>query len=216
MKILIGTLLFALTRATVADVYKWIAPDGSVVYTDRPLNGAMQLPMPAWHLPAPPPTAPALRQPNMRVMPRVQIDYKGILVEKPRAGQYVREEGQGIEVAVNVVPRLHVKKGHRVQLFLDGEPRGSASPSTTQRITDVGRGPHSIAARVLAPDGRVLIQSRPVNFFYQRPAHAFAAPVFVPTPQQTARAAPRAPRAPIFPRALNVPAMKIVPPPPGP
>jgi hypothetical protein len=216
MKTLIATLLLVMTTFATAGVYKWIAPDGSVVYTDQPLKGAKRLAVPAWYPPPPPPVAPPIRGPIVPAMPEPHIGYADISVEKPSAGQYVREEGEGIKVAVQVKPRLHVKRGHRIQLLLDGEVRGNALPATTQRITDVDRGPHSVAAQVVAPDGNVLIQSPPVNFFYQRPTHAFTAPSFTPTYQHPVRAAPKAPRMPIFPRTFNVPPMRIAPPPPGP
>jgi hypothetical protein len=204
-------LLLFFSGAAVADIYKWVAPDGSVHYGDVPVNGAERLKVPAGSPPTPPPVAtPSPEPPDGQSAPAVK--YVQVGVQRPRSGEYVREEGEGISVAAVVQPPLRIDQGHVVRFVLDGSPQGPGTPALTQRLTPVERGRHSLKAQVLSADGRVLIESRAVGFFYQRPSHAFTAPGLGPPTGGPVGLAPQAPRFQPFPRAPNVPP---APPQPG-
>ena len=138
----------------------------------------------------------------MQAEPRPE--YQSIRISRPLAGSHVRELGEGLEVAVELWPNLKTKRGHLLQLLLDGQPKGDAEAATTRRLLDVGRGQHTIAARVVKK-GEVIIESRPVSFFYRRPQSFISAPRLYPSTAPV-RAAPWAPMAPKAQRAPNVPA----------
>ena len=202
MRTVICILLLALITVAEADVYKWVAPDGSVVYTDRPLNGAAKKPIPAWR----PPVPLSISREYKRPAPTVALrpEYDRIRVRKPSPGALVREEGNGLEVVVDLEPKLKTDGGHRIQILLDGQPKGDAAASQTRRFLDIYQGQHTIAAQVLTDEGRVVIESRPVTFFYRRPQSFISAPYFH-SPQGPVKAAPWARPAPMAPRAFNVP-----------
>jgi hypothetical protein len=204
MRTVICILLLASITIAEADVYKWVAPDGSIVYTDRSLHGAAKIPIPAWRPPVPVPLSisPEFKRPAPTVA--VRSEYDGIRVRKPRPGAHVREEGNGLEVVVDLEPKLEKGEGHRIQILLDGQPKGDATPSQTRRLLDIYPGQHTVAARVLTAEGRVMIESRPVTFFYRRPQSFTSAPFFH-RPQGPVKAAPWARPAPMAPRAFNVP-----------
>ena len=204
----LGVLLLACSTIASGDVYKWVAPNGSVSYGDHPANGAQLLELPVW---VPPPPSPAIPLGPPAVRPMApEPRYDQIIVRKPGRGEYVRDEGRGIAVAIAVRPRLRLDQGHAVRVLLDGVPQGSDNPELTRWLTAVERGPHTVAAQVVDPEGRTLIESRPVSFFYQRPSHAFTAPRLVPSPGPVG-IAPQAPRFPRFPRAQNVPPAPAAP-----
>ena len=214
MKTFISILLLALAAAAGADVYKWIAPDGSVIYTDQPRQGADLIPIPVWRppVPLPPPPSPALERPAPAVAPRPVYDE--IRIRKPSPGSHVREEGEGLEIVVDVKPELKTHRGHLIQILLDGQPHGDAAPSQTQRLLDVKRGSHTAAAQVLDFNKRVIIESGSESFFYRRPAAHISAPFLYPS-DVPARAAPWFRPAPMFPRADHVPPRPRIPLPSG-
>ena len=183
----LAILLLTVSSIAAGDVYKWVAPDGSVYYEDQPRNGAQRLELPMWVPPTPPPASPLSSPPIAPIAPK--LDYDEITVKRPRQGEFVREEGGGIAVFVAVRPSLRRDLGHVIRIVLDGVPQGSDSRDLTRRLVDVDRGEHTVAALVVDPKGRVLIESQPVSFFYQRTT------VFPPKFQ---------PFQP-FPRAPNVP-----------
>ena len=142
----------------------------------------------------------------MRPAPTVALrpEYDRIRVRKPSPGALVREGGNGLEVVVDLEPKLKTDRGHRIQILLDGQPKGDAAPSQTRRFLDIYQGQHTIAAQVLTDEGRVVIESRLVTFFYRRPQSFSSAPYFH-SPQGPVKAAPWARRALMAPRAFNVP-----------
>lgn len=178
LKKLVVLLLLISGGVGVADIYKWVAPNGSVHYGEHPVNGAELLQLPAWIPPTLPPalSAPAVAPAEAKDLR--DIKYDAISIQKPHSGEYVREQGDGIEVVINVQPGLRIDQGHVVRLLVDGMPQGSCATELTQRLTGVPRGRHRVAAQVLNAEGSVLIESRSVSFFYQVPSHYFTAPYF--------------------------------------
>jgi len=203
-------LLLVFGSGAVADIFRWVAPDGSVHYGDFPAGGAERVQVPSVHPPPPPAAVPSPEPPEVESTPVVK--YGQLSVQRPRSGEFVREEGEGITVAAVVQPRLRIDQGHVVRFVLDGAPQGTGMPALTQRLTAVERGRHSLKAQVLSGEGRVLIESQAVSFIYQRPSHAFTAPGLGPPTGGPVGLAPQAPRFQPFPRAPNVPP---APPQPG-
>lgn len=197
-----GVMLLACSTVASGDVYKWIDPNGIVSYGDHPANGAQLLQLPMWVPPPPPPSIPLVPPAIKPIAP--EFKYDRIIVQKPRHGEYVRHEGRGIAVAVAVRPPFQLDHGHAVRVLLDGVPQGSDNPELTGWLTRVERGRHILAAQVVDSEGRTLIESQPVSFFYQCPSHAFTALRLVPSPGPVG-IAPQAPRFQQFPRAPNVP-----------
>jgi hypothetical protein len=206
-----AVVLLFFSSAAIADIYKWVAPDGSVHYGDVPANGAERVKVPAWTPPVPPPPAASPSETPDAQSPSI-VKYVRLGVQRPRSGEYVREEGEGVSVAAVIQPPLLVDQGHVVRFVLDGSPQGAGTSALTQRLTGVERGQHSLKAQVLSADGRVLMESQAVSFFYQSPSHAFTAPGLGPPTGGPVGLAPQAPRFQPFPRAPNVPP---APPQPG-
>lgn len=205
MRIFAFLVLITVTVTAPAEVYRSVAPDGSVVFTDKAVEGAEQVPMPQWPEPAPlsvPETATA-----EQAAPAT-ASYNLIWIEKPTANAHIRAEGEGLEVIVATKPGLRAELGHLVVVLVDGKAQGRGTPVLAQRIFDIERGFHTVSAQILDAEGRILIESKSVKFFYQRPSHFSTAPDYVPS-EGPVKAAPRAPRAPIAPRAPNVPSAPI-------
>lgn len=200
--------------ASAHDVYKWVAPDGSVHFSDHPHAGADRITLPKWAPPQP-------RRPVLSPSPAGPTEtpvfyvYNRLTIIKPESGENVRDNQGNVEVTLTVEPNLNTTEDHRIQILLDGQVQGTPSPSLEQSLTGVERGRHRVAAQVINERGRILITSRPVNFylkqasplFHTRPYHAHPQRPFTGRVQQ----APRAPSA--LHRPYGAPFRPAVPPP---
>ena len=210
-------LLFPLAMVN-AEVYRWVAPDGSVTYSDEPVPGAVVVPMPVFpppppprHYPAPP---PARHQPALNGKYSVGV-YKQLSISAPHNDENVRDNEGNVTVKIIVKPELDKTQEHRIQLMLDGAEQGESSESLEQVLRGVRRGRHAVTAKVIDKGGRVLISSRPVYFFMVRQSPLFHPPR-PDAPHSGVQQSPRAPMAPRAPRAPHVPFKPSVQPSPTP
>ena len=149
-----------------AVVYKWVQPDGTVVYSDTPPpggGGEASLPelvtVPATPVPEPEPAPPpaAQRRPDYRVR-----------IVQPPDDAALRENTGRVVVRVAVEPPLRPDRGHRLVLLLDGRPLDPPLKGTQVALENVDRGTHTLAAQVVDERGRVLASSPPVTFHLHR------------------------------------------------
>ena len=204
-------LAICLVTASAHDVYRWIAADGSVHYSDQPHAGANIITLPDW--PPPQPRRQVLPPPPPRATGRPAFNgYDKLSIIKPRSEENVRDNQGNVKVVLTLEPDLETTMDHRIQLLLDGRVQGAPADSLEQSLQGVERGEHTVTARVISEQGRVLIKSRPVSFYLEH-----ASPLFHPprpgTPHEGVQQAPRAPMAPRAPRAPHAPFRPAVPPP---
>ena len=199
-----------LLPANAHDVYRWIAPDGSMYFSDQPRAGADIITLPDWAPPPPPRHRPPPPPPAIKSVFTV---YNKLAITKPMPGENVRDNQGNIEVTLTLEPNLNTAENHRIQLLLDGQLQGEPSDSLQRSLKGIERGRHTVVARVINARGRTLVKSRPVSFYLKQ-----ASPLFHPprpgTPPRGVQQAPRAPMAPRAPRAPHAPFRPAVPPPP--
>lgn len=205
---LIFMLCFAMADAR--DVYRWVAPDGSVQYSDNPHAGADRITLPEW--PEPQPQRTVLPPPPRATDRPVLNRYDSLAIADPEVEEKIRDNQGNVEVTVTVKPDLIIAEGHKIQLLLDGQAQGGPAPSLAQSLRGVERGSHTVAAQVVDERGRILIRSRPVSFYLEE-----ASPLFHPAdPNWPDEGVQQAPRAPMAPRAPRAPTAPFRPPPPTP
>ena len=200
--------MLCLSVAEARDVYRWVAPDGTVHYADEPRTGSDRITLPEW-------VPPKIIRPMAPLTPRradkpKPVDYEQLAITRPAPEENIHDNQGIVEVTVTLSPDLTTTKGHRIQLLLDGEVQGEPSPSLGQSLEGVERGEHTVAAQVLDRNDQVLITGEPVVFYMKRQSPMLHPPVNVGTtyPQQ----APRAPMAPRAPRAEHSPFIPAPPP----
>lgn len=213
--------VLCLSVAEAREVYRWVAPDGTVNYADEPRPGATRILLPEWVPPkiirpmAPPLTLPREDKPKPG-------GYKQLAITSPAPEENIRDNQGIVSVSVKVSPRLVTAKGHQIQLLLDGQARGEPSPALRQSFKDVERGEHTVAAQVLDRNDLVLMTSEPVVFYLKHYSPLFyppssdvpppptSKPTDQPTPPNYIGSRPdQAKRAPI-------PVKPPTPPPPSP
>lgn len=202
-------LAFALPASGLCAVYKHVAPDGSVTYSDKPGRGAETVDLPAMAAPVPAPApataaTPATSAPEAGKLPAdanapdtsdaagnspqadnkppVVTAYTKLDIVKPEADGTVRENSGTVDVEVAVEPALDAAAGHKITVLLNGKP--AAEGQTPQlKLENVERGSHVLEAQVSDAQGAVMATSNAVTFHMKRFSALFIkkSPLAAPT-----------------------------------
>lgn len=165
LRLLVLTALLCLLPLTAAQsattVYKKVLPDGSVVFSDEPMDNAETLEV------EPVPTIPAYKptptpQPTQRSAP---AQYS-VAISSPKADEHFINNGGQVSVVINVEPAL--RDGHGVQVKLNGELRAGPGDSTSFNFSNLDRGAYTVLAEVVDKGGKLIQASAPVVFHIQR------------------------------------------------
>lgn len=153
-----------------AEFYKWIDADGNIHYTDQWREGAaaVDLPEPTVYSPRPIPsqeqTADASFEEQLAI-------YDLIEVSSPKPEETIRSNEGKVSVSLRLEPTL--RQGDVIKLILDGNELEGEFRSTGATLTNVSRGTHSLAARVVDAEGKQLISAEPVSFYLRRASRRF-------------------------------------------
>lgn len=193
-------------------VYKYIAPDGSVTYSDQPKEGAKEVDLP----PAPPPpvaeipATPGTGSPQTAApVPPDQAGekpaftgYTAFAIVSPENDATLRENSGGVEIQLAMEPALNLEAGHKITALLDGKPAAEGQTGLTIMLPNIDRGTHTVEAQVSDSSGALLATTNPVTFHLKRistiPLND--SPLLVPDlPSPGGLQAPRAPQGPTVP-----------------
>ena len=153
-------------------IYKTVDEHGNTVYTDVPPKEGDQseqvnvVPLNTIDL-SPAEPAKTLNAPANDE--QVTGDYYGQLaVASPANDEAVRENAGNVVITAAVNPPL--VPGHRLLLVFDEDPTEIEADNSSFYITNVDRGSHTVAVRVVDRAGNVIKQSSPITFHLQRAA----------------------------------------------
>lgn len=148
-----------------ARIYKWIMPDGTVQYSDRPQEQDAQevklsplvtyspVPIPEREAPAQEAPAPAGE------------GYDSFSISSPANDTAVRDNAGNLTLNFAVVPSL--EKGHAIDIYVDGIKFGQSNlPIVT--LTNVSRGGHEIYGAIVDENGAELARTETVTITLQR------------------------------------------------
>ena len=158
---LVATLSVAATPLTV---YKNVQPDGTIVYSDKPDEGAKELKLPEIQIYTPPP----LPEGDDRAANGGAAGFTGyesFAISSPANDETVRDNGGSVSIALTLKPSL--QSGHVVDIRMDGASIGRGS-STSITLTNVDRGSHTVQAAVLDGDGAEVARTDSVTFHLKR------------------------------------------------
>lgn len=157
-----------------AAVYKWVGPDGKIVYTDQPRPGAKEVELPKFAPPPPPPAKPAAVD---KTPPDKKTDattepafpgYKKVALVKPLNDDTVRENNGAVEVALELEPAWDAKWGHKISVSLDGKNLPETYTSPQFQLQNIDRGSHSLQVTVNDAKGVLLSTTDSVTFHMKR------------------------------------------------
>jgi len=150
-------------------VYKWTAPDGSVVFSDEPHENAQKIDIPsAEPAPQPPTQSIATDEHPQQAEKQAASKYSSLTISSPAADEVIRANDGSLTVSIQSDPPLNTGKGDRVALTLDGKKIADNLAATSITLTNVDRGTHQIQASIKSDEGSILIDSPPVTFHMRR------------------------------------------------
>ena len=147
-----------------AEVYKWVDPQGNVIYSDKPHSDAEQIKLPETQVhPAPQTVSPTIK-PEQQPFP----GYEKIEIATPANDETIRDNTGNINVSIKLEPELQVDLGHKLVLYVDGVKLPQELTSTLFQFTNLDRGTHTIHAAVVDSAGKELVGSKPSTFHLKR------------------------------------------------
>ncbi len=164
-------ILYAMVIAPVglsAAIYKWVDPQGNIIYSDKPRPGAEEVKIPeAQTYPAPPP--PPAPSPALSPQPQVFTDYQKVEITSPANYEAVRENAGNVSVTVSLTPDLQLGLGHKLVLLVDGPQSFQAESTSPQfQFTNLDRGTYTLRAVVVDSKGKEIARSEPSTFHLLR------------------------------------------------
>ena len=144
--------------ASAGPIYRQVDGDGRITFTDTPRPSAERLVQDAANTYRAPPkkqlgaqVSEPVRQPSDAF-----AGYESVRIESPREEALRANDGR-IRIVAATQPALQA--GHRATLLLDGEIV-QQSKGLTFDLTEVERGTHELAVRIVDGSGHVLAESR--------------------------------------------------------
>lgn len=153
------------TLPVQAQIYKYYDQNGNLVLTDEAREGAVKVETgPVMTVPALKGRAPdpAAAQP---AAPAAPVPKYLVLLNSPPPEATYRRGGEPVPIGVTVSPSL--QPGHRLEVLFDG----AVQPDniTELKIDEtVDRGAHTLSARVVDADGKVIATSPGVTIHVQQ------------------------------------------------
>ena len=143
--------------------YKSVGPDGTVIFSDRPMPNAeeVRLPQPSTYAP---PTLPAgSPAPASAPAPVSGGEYSGFAITVPKNEETLHNRDRSVDVDLSLDPPL--LEGHSFTLLLDGAELAKGLRTNRMRLTDVERGPHQLEATIYDASGQEVLRSQPIRFY---------------------------------------------------
>lgn len=170
----LSLILIVACATASAEVFQRIGPDGEVYFSDRPGPGAEPIdvdPAQAVSLPAPAPQTVGVKQVLGKGAEGHKVlspSYAQFSIVKPSSDQGVRANDGSVTVHLSLQPALKV--GHTIELSVEGEDgeRIHSGDTLNFNLTDMSRGRHTVAARVVNDKGEELIKTGPIGFYVLR------------------------------------------------
>ncbi|GBE09953.1 hypothetical protein BMS3Bbin12_02080 [bacterium BMS3Bbin12] len=158
-------LVAAPALAAATTVYRWVEPDGTVVFSDQPHHGARKMIIPPANvyepgkLPNPGPAASTMQG---------AAPYRVLRISTPAPDATVRRNNGDVTVRMEVKPPLRTDRGQVIALVLDGKRLAKRYRAPQAVLRNVDRGTHTLQAQIVDGAGKVLMSSPSVTFHLMR------------------------------------------------
>ena len=161
-------ILVLLTTASTAGVYRWKDEHGVIHYADRRVADAEELSISSADADQPTDeTISDTRDANdPDVEDRPTDAYSEFHLAEPEANQTVRTDAGEVSIAILLEPAL--SRDHEIQLVVDGRSIEGRFSSTQLTLRDVGRGSHTLQAKIVDGEGVTVASTQVVNFHVRK------------------------------------------------
>jgi hypothetical protein len=158
--------ILALTAAN-AQVYRSTDEAGNTVYTDTPGSpDARELKLPPVNIV---PAHPVTRLNVNEKRPDFDLEkYRLLEIVAPQNDATVFIRTANLPIEVKLLPPVKRTLGHRLQVLWDGQVL--FEDQTSHVLDDANPGTHTVLAQVIDENGKILIESKPVNVHIRKPS----------------------------------------------
>lgn len=167
MRGLLITLLLTLTPALHAEIYKWVEPDGTVVYSDQPREGAQTLDLPEAQTFTPPPVGDGASGEGQG-QGEDSGGYQQLGFASPGNEATIRNTGGVVQVSLAIEPPLDIESNHRVAVVMDDTREFGPTRNAQFSLKDVPRGTHTLQAMIHDGQGNVVKKSDRITIFVKQ------------------------------------------------
>ena len=160
--------------ATAAETWKWKDANGVVHYSDKPVPGAERIdivpPKPSISVQKPAAAAGHTAAANPGPDQPAIVPYTRCVVIAPDSEETFNAV-TSVTVGLLIEPALQA--GHQIEVLFDGSPVQDWPPdSLSHTLTELERGSHTVAARVLDSSGGTACSGPTLNFHVRLPTVA--------------------------------------------
>lgn len=148
-------------HAGQAKVYVWRDENGVLVFSDSPRAGAEEAKIKDNSL-----NMPSVDTSVLDIKPQIIEDKYDVVISQPEANATIRDNSGSVYIAGGIKPIF--KRGHRIQLFLDGNPHGKPQTHSMFALRNVDRGEHQIKMELIDEKGKVIASSESITFYMHR------------------------------------------------
>jgi len=148
-------------------VYKRVNPDGSVVYTDQPIEDAEVMKVPKGSTFTMPSGSTSSRSSSSSSQRDVDTAiYQSLVITSPKNDEAIRSNEGRVTALANSDPTI--QKGHSFRWTMDGRVLQQEISSPVLQMTSVDRGSHNLEVAIVDAEGKVVISSEQIVFNLQR------------------------------------------------
>jgi hypothetical protein len=144
-------------------VWTWTDANGTVHYSDQPVEGAREVQLTGPQTYTPPvrgPASAATQQPQTAP----PSGYTTLTIASPAPEETFANTAGTVTVRVTLDPPL--APTHRIELYVDGQRLGQETLTTSFTLVDVPRGTHTVQAVIVDAATRAVIQRSEVRTFF--------------------------------------------------
>lgn len=149
--------------AQAATVYRWVDEDGKVHYSDSPRPGAERIELRKPNVYSAPKNLPKIESETETDPGADETIYQRFSITSPEPDSAFWDNQGNFMLRLALEPGLDAAAGHRIRVYLDGEPQGTTR-NLQWRFTGVNRGTHSVSAEVIDASGEGVIRTESVSF----------------------------------------------------
>lgn len=162
-------IVFALTlvaSAAEAEIYKWILPNGSTEYSDRPpVEGAERVDLKPLVTYTPGATSSATSEQGETEGSEEDEGYQQFTIASPVDEAAIRDNTGEVRISFAISPAL--VEGHAIDIFVDGQ-KFASSTAAAVTLSSVNRGSHRIHAVIVDESGAELARTGTITIHLKR------------------------------------------------
>ncbi len=161
-------LLLLLALPVVAGIYKSIGPEGQVIYSDHPVQGAKEVSVDPVQTYTPPPLPKeSLPDKAKPVEPAPEsTGYQNFSIAQPSDSETIWSNEGIVPVALSLQPAL--KPGDEFQLLLDDHQVIARGRLSTVQLQNIDRGTHRLHAIIVDASGKEVARTSTTTFHLRR------------------------------------------------